>query len=165
MGSRCPRCGVQVGATSPFDSSPTRVANLPRNRPIAALGGRSWGSRCQCVEFLTGLEAHGLTRRDANFSPSAGIAPDSRLAGANAEHTEAAQLNAFSCCKSFFQALEYGVDRRFCLGTGQACALDHMMHDVLFNQSGHLSARLFSTVPRPTGLMVQHFESFVEQRH
>jgi hypothetical protein len=54
------------------------------------------------MEFLARFEAHGLTGRDANFSPSTRIASNSSLARPNAEYTEAAQLNALSRRKGFF---------------------------------------------------------------
>jgi hypothetical protein len=116
------------------------------------------------MQFFTGLEAHGLSGRDANFSPSAGIASDPGLAGANTENTKAAQLNALSRSKGFFQAFKDGIDRRFGLGSGQACALDHMVHDVLFNQSGHLSSATILDCTTPYRTDGTAFGSFVEHQ-
>jgi hypothetical protein len=117
------------------------------------------------MQFFTGLEAHSLSGRDANFSPSAGIAPDAGFARANAEHAKTAQLNALTCCQGFFQALKYGIDCRFGLSAGQACAFDHMVHDVLFNQSGHLASATVLDCTTPYRTDGTAFGSFVKQRH
>ncbi len=96
--------------------------------------------------------------------PVRGLRPMPGFARANAEHAKTAQFNALTCCKGFFQALKHSVDCRFGLGAGQACALDHMVHDVLFNQSGHLASAtvLDSTTPYRTDGTA--FVSFVELR-
>jgi len=96
------------------------------------------------MQFFTGLEAHGFSRRDADLSAGAGVTSDAGFSRANAENAKAAQLNALTCCQGFFQALKHSIDCRFGLGAGQACALDHMVHDVLFNQSDHLASATVS---------------------
>ena len=116
------------------------------------------------MQFFTGLEAHGLARRDADFSAGSRIAADAGFACANAEDAESTQFNALTCCQGFFQPFEDCVDCCFGLGARQACALDHMVDDVLFNQSGHLaSATVFdcTTLYRTDGTA---FGSFVEHR-
>jgi hypothetical protein len=95
---------------------------------------------CECVQFLAGLEANRFTGSDAHFSAGTGIAADSGFASPNTENAEAAQLNALSGGQSLFETLKNCVDCRFGLRAWQACALDHMMYDVLFNQSGHLAS-------------------------
>jgi hypothetical protein len=103
------------------------------------------------MQFFAGLEAHGLPRCNADLGAGAGIASDAGFARANAEYTKTAQLNALTSCQGFFQAFKHSVDCRFGLGAGQACALDHMVHDVLFNQSDHLASatisRLYHALP------------------
>ena len=116
------------------------------------------------MELFTGFEAHGFSGRDANFCPRAGIASDPGLARANTEHAKAAQLNALSRCEGFLQAFKHGIDRRFGLRSGQACALDHMVHDVLFNQSGHLSSATVLDCTTPYRTDGTAFAPFVEQR-
>ena len=66
--------------------------------------------------------------------------------------------------RASFKPFKHSVDCRFGLGAGQACALDHMVHDVLFNQSGHLASAtvLDSTTPYRTDGTA--FGSFVEHR-
>jgi len=91
------------------------------------------------MQFLAGLESNCLSRRNADFSSGAGVASNTGLTGSNAENTESAQFNALPGCQSLFEALEHGVDRRFGLCAGKSRALDHVMDDVLFNQSGHLA--------------------------
>jgi hypothetical protein len=94
---------------------------------------------CECVQFLAGLEANRFTWSDTHFGAGTGIAADSGFASPNTENAEAAQFNALSSCQSLFETLKNCVDCRFGLRAWQACALDHMMYDVLFNQSGHLA--------------------------
>jgi hypothetical protein len=93
----------------------------------------------QRVQFLAGLEAHCFAGCNAHFGARAGIAANAGLAGTNAKDTKPAQLNALACCESLFEALKHRIDRCFGLCAGQACALDHMVNNVLFNQSGYLA--------------------------
>src|ERR1700758_2230637 len=109
-------------------------------RSAATSGTRGRCASLQCMQFFTWFEAHGFSRRDADLSACPRIASDAGFAGANAENTKTAQLNALTCCQGLFQAFKHSVDRRFSLGAGQACALDYMVHDVLFNQRGHLAS-------------------------
>ena len=88
----------------------------------------------QRLQFLAGLEADGFARGDADFSAGAWIAADAGLAGADAEDAEAAEFDAFSCCEGFFEALKHRIDGRFCLGSRKACALDHLMNNILLDQ-------------------------------
>jgi len=118
----------------------------------------------QCVEFLAWLETHGFSGRDAYLGSGARIASDSGFAGADAENAESAQFNALARCKSFLQTFKHSVHCRFGLRAGQACALDHMVHDVLFNQSGHLASTTVLDCTTPYRTDVTAFGSFVEQR-
>jgi len=117
------------------------------------------------MQFFTGLEAHSLSRRDADLGPRAGIPPDARLARAHAEYTETAEFNALTRCQGFFQAFKHSIDCRFRLGARQACALDHMVHDVLFNQSGHLAGTIALDCTTPYRTDGTAFGSFVEHRN
>ena len=116
------------------------------------------------MQFFTGFESHSLSRRDADFGTGSRVAADAGFACANAEHAETTQFNALTRCQGFFQPLKHSVDCRFGLGAGQACALDHMVHDVLFYQSGHLASAIVldCTTPYPTDGTA--FVSFVEQQ-
>ena len=91
------------------------------------------------MQFLAGLEADGFAGGDADFSAGAGIAADTGFAGADTEDAKPAQLDALAGLQSLLQAFENRVHCRLCLGARQACALDYMMHDVLFNQRGNLA--------------------------
>jgi hypothetical protein len=103
------------------------------------------------MQFFTGFEADGFAGRDADFCAGSRIAANAGFASANAEDTESAQFNALTSCERFLKSLKHGVDCRFGLGAGQACALDHMVDNVLFNQSGHLASatvlRLYHALP------------------
>src|SRR5438105_14300372 len=92
------------------------------------------------MQFFTWLEAHCFSRGDADLCPGARIASNASLPRSHAEDAEAAQFNALSRSQGFFKSFKHGVDCRFGLGAWQACALNHMVHDVLFNQSGHLAS-------------------------
>ena len=119
---------------------------------------------CECVQFLAGFEANRFPWSDTHFSAGTGIAADSGFASPNTENAEAAQLNALSSCQSLFETLKNCVDCRFGLRAWQACALDHMMYDVLFNQSGHLAGETVfdcTTRYRIDGI---GFASFVEHQ-
>ena len=116
------------------------------------------------MQLFTGFEAHGFSRRDADFGAGAWIAADAGFASANAEDSETAEFNTLARCECFLESFKHSVDCRFGLGSGQACALDHMVHDVLFNQNVTSLARLFSdctTLYRTDGTA---FGSFVEHR-
>src|SRR5580658_302736 len=62
-----------------------------------ALGfrSRSRGSRRKRLQFLAGLEASGLARRDTNLLSSARVAADAGLARLYVEHAKAAEFDAF----------------------------------------------------------------------
>lgn len=128
---------------------------------VLRCGGSAFG---QCVQLFTGFEAHGLTWRNADFGSGSGISPDTGFACAHAEHSETTQFNALTRCQGLFQPLKHSIDCRFGLGAGQACALDHMVHNVLFNQSGHLACATVLDCTTPYRIDGTAFGSFVEQR-
>jgi len=107
------------------------------------------------MQFLARLEAHSLARSDAHFGAGAWIAANPGFAGADAENAKSAQFNALSGGQGLLQALENRIHRSFCLGARQARALDYLMDDVLFNQSGILAGGTAMTVLFPTREMVQ----------
>lgn len=118
----------------------------------------------QCMEFFTGFEAHGFARCDADFCAGSRIAANAGFACANAEHSETTQFNALARCQCFLESFKHGVDCRFGLGAGQACAFDHMVHNVLFNQSGHLACATVFDCTTPYRTDGTAFGSFVEHR-
>ncbi len=105
------------------------------------------------MQLFPWLETHRFPGCDAHLGAGAGVAAYAGLAGADTEDAKPAQLDALACRKGLFQTLEDGIYSRLGLGAGQPCALDHVMNDVLLNQSGYLASE--KTVPRPTQLMVQ----------
>jgi hypothetical protein len=96
-------------------------------------------ARFNGVQFLAGLEPDSFSWGDADFGSGAGIATDAGFAGADAEDSESAKLDALACSQSLLESFEDGVNSGFCLCTRQAGALDHVMDDVLFNQWGNLA--------------------------
>jgi len=91
------------------------------------------------MQLLARLEAHSFSGCDADLGAGPGIAANPCLAGAYAENAKPPQLDALTGRQSFFQPLENRIHRGFSLGAGQPCALDHVMNDVLLNQSGYLA--------------------------
>jgi hypothetical protein len=116
------------------------------------------------MQFFARLEANSFPGCDADFGAGPRIAADAGFACANAEDAESTQLNALTCCQGFFQPLKDCVDCRFGLGAGQARALDHMVDDVLFNQSGHLASATVFDCTTPYRTDGTAFASFVEYR-
>jgi hypothetical protein len=103
----------------------------------------SLGSRrnaIQCMQFFSWLESNRFARGDAYLCSGARIAPDPSLTGSNTEHSKSTQFNAFAGGESLFQALKHRIHRCLRLGPGQACALNHMMDNILLDQRGNLSA-------------------------
>ena len=101
------------------------------------LAGR--GARLKRVKFLARLEADGFAGSDVDLSSSAGIAANAGFAGADAENTEAAKLNALACSQCLFETLEDRVHCRLSLGARQARALDHVVNNILLDQWSHLA--------------------------
>jgi hypothetical protein len=95
------------------------------------------------VKLFAGLEAHRFAGRDADFSASAGVAPNAGLARADIKDAESAQFDALAFGESALESLEHGVDSSLGLIPLQAGALNHLVNDVLFYQgfppSGELS--------------------------
>ena len=116
------------------------------------------------MQLFTGLEAHGLAGGDADFGAGARIASDAGFARAHAEHAEAAEFDSLARRQSFFQSFKHRIDCRLGLGAGQARALDHMVHDVLFNQSWSPRCATFHDCTTPYRTDVTAFGSFVEHR-
>jgi hypothetical protein len=116
------------------------------------------------MQLFTGLEAYGFSGGDADFGSGSRIAADAGFASPNAEDSETTEFNALARCQCFLESFKHSVDCRFGLGSGQACALDHMVHDVLFNQNVTSLARLFSDCTTPYRTDGTAFGSIVEHR-
>jgi hypothetical protein len=91
--------------------------------------------RIQQVKFLAWLEANSLARSDIDFGPGPRVTANARLARADIKDSKAAQLNPVARSKRFFQAFKDRVDSRFRLVARESGLGDHLMDDVLFNQS------------------------------
>ena len=87
------------------------------------------------MKFLARLEADRLARGYVDLGTGARVASNASLAWANVEDPETAQLDAIARSKRFFQTFKDGVDSRFRLVARQSGPGDHLMNDVLFNQS------------------------------
>src|SRR5260370_39056496 len=85
------------------------------------------------LQFLAGLEADGLARRNRNFGASARIPPNAGLARMHVEHTKTAQLNAVAGGESLLHPLEHGFDCKLRLGLGDPGSVDHFIDDVELN--------------------------------
>jgi hypothetical protein len=129
-------------------SSSSAVTNLGFRSAGGVTPGREAAEKSKLqssvdgLQFLAWLEAHRFAGGNADLGAGSGIAADAGFAGTDTEHSKPAQLNALACGESLFEALKYRVYRRLGLGAGQACALDHVMYDVLLNQRGTSLAKL-----------------------
>ena len=85
------------------------------------------------VEFFAGLEPDGFAWRDADLGAGAGVAADAGFAWTDTEDAEAAQFDAFAGRESFFETLEDRIDSGFGLGSRQACPLNDVMDNILFD--------------------------------
>jgi hypothetical protein len=112
------------------------------------------------MQFFARFEAHGFTRGYADFGTGAGIAADTGFAGTDAENAETAEFDALAGGEGLFEALEDRIHRCLCLRPRQACALDYMMDDVLFDQRGDLAGATGLNVLRLTVLMLQVLPRF-----
>jgi hypothetical protein len=91
--------------------------------------------RIQQVKFLAWLEANSLAWSDIHFGAGPRVTANARLARAHIEYSKTAQLNPIARSKRFFQAFKDRVDSRFRLVARESGLGDHLMDDVLFNQS------------------------------
>src|SRR3974390_2877712 len=94
----------------------------------------------QSLQLLTGLEAHGLTRRNRDFRSGTRVAADARLPRLYVEDAEAAQLDAVALLQSLFHGFENGLDRHFRLGFSNAGFVDNLVNNVELDQSISLRA-------------------------
>ena len=108
------------------------------------------------MEFFAGLETNGFAGSDTDFSASARITADAGFTRSDAENAESAQFYAVARGKRLLEPFEYGVYRCLSLGPRQACPLDHVMDNILLDQSrSPLVEEFFSAcVQRPIGRML-----------
>ena len=108
---------------------------LAGSREDSYSGKTAKRTRSDRLQFLSGLEPHGFTRRNADFLPGPRIAADPRLTGFHVEDAEAAKLYALASAEGVFQGFKNGLDRVFGLRAGHARAGDDGVHDVELDQS------------------------------
>jgi hypothetical protein len=87
------------------------------------------------LQFLAGLEAHCLARRDADFLAGARIAADARFTRAHVEHTEAAQLDSFPFAERILHRSKNGFDGLFSLGPAYPGLVYNRIYDIQLNHS------------------------------
>jgi hypothetical protein len=93
--------------------------------------GTRWANASsERLQFLTGLEAHSLAGRDADFLAGAGISSNAGLTRADVEYAEAAQLDSLTLTQSALHGLEDGLDGLLRLGPGDASLVYHRIHYV-----------------------------------
>jgi len=100
------------------------------------------------MKLFAGLEADGFAGGDADFGAGPGIAPYAGFARTDAEDAEAAQFDAVAGRQRLLEAFKDCIHSRFGLGPRQACALDDVMHDVLFDQCPAPSIEKFGKIRR-----------------
>jgi hypothetical protein len=87
----------------------------------------------QSLELFAGLEADGLSGRDANFFAGARIATDAGFSGLNAEDAELAKFDTLAAPESALERLKDGFDGLLRLGAADVCLRDHCVYDVEFD--------------------------------
>ena len=87
------------------------------------------------LKLLARLEAHGLSRRNVDFFPGAGIPADSRFAGLHAEYTKAAEFDALTAAKRLLQRLENGLDSLLGLGAADVCGGHYRVYQIQLNHA------------------------------
>jgi hypothetical protein len=90
------------------------------------------------LQFLAGLEAHGLPWRNAYFGARPGVTTDSSLAGFYVKDTKTAKFNAVVSGEGLFHGFEDGLDRYFRFGLGDACAVYDFIDDIQLYQTNLL---------------------------
>ncbi len=90
----------------------------------------------QPLQFFAGLEAHGLTGRDAYLCPSPGIAADTGLPGFYGEYAKPAKLDPLAGNQRLLHAIEDSVDGGLRLGPWQSGSLYNSLDKILLDQDG-----------------------------
>jgi hypothetical protein len=107
-------------------------AQLQRRRASSRLRlwSRSRGSRRKRLQFLAGLEADSLARRDTNLLSSARVAADAGLARLYVKYAEAPELDTLTAAKSVLHSFEDGFHRLFGFRSSNICFLYDGVDDV-----------------------------------
>src|SRR5664280_2441551 len=103
----------------------------------------------QRMQFLARFKADRFAGRDAHLGAGSWVATDAGFAGAYTEDAKTAQFDALTGGESLLKALEDRIHRGFCLGAGQAGALNYMMDDVLFDHGVTSFCAIGMNVLRP----------------
>ena len=90
------------------------------------------------LQIFARLEAHRLAGLDADHFSRPWVAADPGLAGLYVEHPQAPQLDAFASGQSLFHRVEHGLDGLLGLGLGNACAVNHFIHEVKLDHANLL---------------------------
>ncbi len=115
------------------------------------------------MELLARLEADGLAGSEIAYSYGAGVAADAGFASADAENTESAQFDALTGGEGLFEAFEDGVNCRLSFGARQACALDHVMDNILLDQGSLLAGAKWGCNPNDLTAHSTDFAAIREQ--
>ncbi len=102
----------------------------------------------QGLQFLPGLEAHGLSRWNGNFGAGPGISPNPRFARLDIEDAKAAQFDAISLLQGLFHGFENGFDRHFGFCFRYAGFIDDFVNDIQLDQFSLLE--IAGEIPRAT---------------
>jgi hypothetical protein len=105
------------------------------SREFAAQAPRDALKASESLQFLAGLEPHGLPGRDADFLAGPRISSDTRFAGAHIKNSEAAQLDAFSFAESALHGFEDRLDSLLRLGPAHSGLIYHRVDDIELNHT------------------------------
>ena len=82
------------------------------------------------LQFLAGLEAHRLARRNGDFRAGARVPSDAGLARPHIEDPESAQFDALAAAQGALHALEDRFYRHLRFGLRDSGLVDHLIDDV-----------------------------------
>src|SRR5579875_1991139 len=118
------RAAVQTGGRK-------RTKITPSVPPAATEGEK----RVTSMKFFPRLEAHRLTRWNADLLTGSGIPANPGFARPNIKHAKSAQLDAITFRQGFFHGLKHCFNRGLSLGFGNSCAFYHLIDNVVFNHA------------------------------
>jgi hypothetical protein len=99
-------------------------------KEFAGWATRDTRAASESLQFLAGLESHGLAGRDADFLAGARIPSNAGFPGAHVKYAEAAQLDTLAFAQSVLHGPENRFDGLLRFGPAHAGLVNHCIHDI-----------------------------------
>ena len=107
--------------------------NYPGRQRLGTANAKALLDRLQ---FLAGLESHGLARRNRNLRAGARVTTNSSFARPNVEYAKSPQLNAVALGQRTLHAFKHRLYGHFGFGLGDAGPVDNFVDDVELDHRG-----------------------------